>query len=157
MERGPYEPYRLLISFQLDVEDDAGSFFVPVSRSQFPANFDYRNVDDQTALMMILLVAQNCHQARASCPIFQCEAGRAISTDAYSCLCRDFASLYLSVSHRPLRVPDLNSTCFPSILPSIKVNSFSACVTDSFYGTSGPVIFLLIPFNLCWRWHMPVF
>ena len=36
MERGP------CLSFQLDVEDDAGSFRVPASRSQFPATFDCR-------------------------------------------------------------------------------------------------------------------
>ena len=39
---GPCEPDRLLLSFQLDEEDDAGSSLMSVSRSQLPATFDCR-------------------------------------------------------------------------------------------------------------------
>ena len=88
----------------------------------------------------------------ASLPV--CEAGRAVSTAACSCLCQDLASWYLSVSYRPLCVPvetfrHLNCAYFPLVLTAVKVNCFSAWVLDSFYGTSAPAIFRFIPFSLC--------
>ena len=88
----------------------------------------------------------------ASLPV--CEAGRAVSTAACSCLCQDLASWYLSVSHRPLCVPvetirHLNCAYFPLVLTAVNVNCFFAWVIDSFYGASASAIFRFKPFSLC--------